>query len=210
MTSSFKRPQDVCLPLHFDSLSSRRRLLTGLCTPLVASNLSSAAIFYPASSASMLLETLMLDLIRHPFPGCSGWILNWGPTYLFLFLPLKLGSHWYCWSLEKFCDVNSSWWHFPFSFVVTWLCQSGSLMSGEYEPLAAREPHFYNHSLSQTKNYIKMYRVIAAGWQVPSDAPWSSRRIGAGFSEILPFGGTNVFLIETVTLQLPAPSEQDS
>lgn len=188
MTSSFKRPQDVCLPLHFDSLSSRRRLLTGLCTPLVASNLLSAAIFYPASSASMLLETLMLNLIRHPFPGCSGWILNYGATRLFLFLSLDLGSHWHCWSLEELCDVNSSWWHFPFSFVVTWLCQSGSLMSGEYEPLAARKPHFYNHfPLSNQKLwYIKMYRVIAAGWQVPSNAPWSSR-IGVGFFEFLPF-----------------------
>lgn len=161
MTSSFKRPQDVCLPLHFDSLSSRRRLLTGLCTPLVASNLSSASIFYPASSASMLLETLMLNLIRHPFPGCSGWILNWGATRLFLFLPLDLGSHWHCWSLEEFCDANSSWWHFPFSFVVTWLCQSGSLMSGEYELLAAHEPHFYNHFPLSNQ---KLHKNVSIHW----------------------------------------------
>lgn len=61
----------------------------------------------------------------------------------------------------------------PFSFVLTWLCQSGSLMSEEYEPLAAHKPRFYGTiiSLSDAKNYIKMYKVSTAGWQVWHNAP---------------------------------------
>lgn len=39
-------------------------------------------------------------------------------------------------------DTNSCWRPFPLSFVVTWLCQSECLMSGECELLAACEPHF--------------------------------------------------------------------
>lgn len=68
---------------------------------------------------------------------------NWGTMWLFLFLPLFLIQILLTLLIVvQLGDTNSCWRPFPLSFVVTWLCQSECLMSGECELLAACEPHF--------------------------------------------------------------------
>lgn len=136
MTSSFKRPRHACLSLHLDSLSSHLKLLTGLCTRLVTSNLSATAIFQPPPPPHFFLERLlMLDFIRQPFPACSGGF----QTENSQLLCVGFGSRWHYWSLAPHADANSCWWPFPFSFLVTWLCQSKRLTRGGREVLADRK-----------------------------------------------------------------------
>lgn len=60
------------------------------------------------------------------------WLIRWGlrnhshVCFFYSLLRIWYVSRWHYWSLLQRSDANSCWWPFPFSFVVTWLCQSVS------------------------------------------------------------------------------------
>ena len=143
MTSSFKRhsmPAFPCILTAFLHISGSWQgfvlaLSPQICLPLLFSNPPNTHTPRPHPPSMPHLGNDTVNVRFHqaaiPLYIRCGPNLTTHSHMCFFYSPIWHRSCWHYWSLVRHSDANSCWWPFPFSVVVTWLCQSECLMSGE-------------------------------------------------------------------------------
>lgn len=183
MTSSFKArrpparpPAFLCFLTAFLHVSGAwQRFVPALspqiCLPLLFSTLQ------PAFSACASSSKATIH-IRFHHAAVSGMI-RWRPerrTRSHVCFPSDSRSHRRYRLLEQHRDANSCWWPFPFSFVVTSLCQSECLTSGELDCWQLGSSNFWSrHSFFFPSSQIRGGRVNS--WYERKSLVWCSMNL---------------------------------